>query len=125
MAIQCPKCGRQYDVTLFQFGNKVLCDCGELIDRQDPMTIKMKDMPAQIEKEKIEKEKIEHFQRMADRVSFLIVASDYPEVDIEIEKSKVRRVCEELFPDKLWLYELIYEARFKRLWEQFRWSGKI
>jgi len=31
MAIECPECGRQYDVTLFQFGNAVDCDCGAVI----------------------------------------------------------------------------------------------
>ncbi len=28
MAISCPGCGRQYDVTLFQFGRTVQCTCG-------------------------------------------------------------------------------------------------
>ncbi len=32
MAIVCPKCGRQYDVTLFEFGTSVLCDCGEKVN---------------------------------------------------------------------------------------------
>ena len=32
MAIQCPCCGRQYDVTLFQFGRPVRCDCGASVD---------------------------------------------------------------------------------------------
>jgi dsDNA-specific endonuclease/ATPase MutS2 len=32
MAIVCPACGRQYDVTLFQFGASVACDCGERVD---------------------------------------------------------------------------------------------
>jgi hypothetical protein len=31
MAILCPRCGRQYDVTLFQFGAGVECDCGERV----------------------------------------------------------------------------------------------
>jgi len=31
MAILCPKCGHQYDVTLFEFGNIVKCDCGARI----------------------------------------------------------------------------------------------
>jgi len=31
MAILCPHCGRQYDVTLFQFGVAVDCDCGERV----------------------------------------------------------------------------------------------
>lgn len=31
MAITCPSCGAQFDVTLFQFGRTVLCDCGECV----------------------------------------------------------------------------------------------
>ena len=31
MAISCPKCGRQYDVTLFQFGRTINCACGERV----------------------------------------------------------------------------------------------
>jgi len=31
MAILCPKCGHQYDVTLFEFSNVVRCDCGARI----------------------------------------------------------------------------------------------
>jgi len=31
MAITCPRCGHQYDVTLFEFGNTVECDCGARI----------------------------------------------------------------------------------------------
>lgn len=59
-------------------------------------------------------------QRMADHVCMLIVGTDYPEIDIEIEKAKVRQRCEELYPDKMELYEMIYESRFNRLWYQFR-----
>ena len=32
MALQCPRCGRQYDVTLFEFGRSVRCDCGATVD---------------------------------------------------------------------------------------------
>lgn len=31
MAVSCPKCGRQYDVTLFQFGRSINCACGERV----------------------------------------------------------------------------------------------
>jgi hypothetical protein len=59
-------------------------------------------------------------RRAADRVCCLILISDYPEIDVEIEKAKVRQLAEELFPDRMDLYEMIYESRFRRLWEQFR-----
>jgi hypothetical protein len=68
-------------------------------------------------REQRKRERMRELQRMADHVCSLILISDYPEIDIEIEKSKVRERCEELYPD---LYEMIYESRFNRLREQFR-----
>jgi len=62
--------------------------------------------------------------RMADHVCGLIVSTDYPEVDVSIEREKVRWRCEEMFPDRLDLYEMIYESRFDRLWAQFRAAGE-
>ena len=32
MSIPCPRCGAEHDVTLFQFGQSVRCDCGEEVD---------------------------------------------------------------------------------------------
>ena len=34
MALQCPQCGRQYDVTLFEFERSVVCACGMVLDLQ-------------------------------------------------------------------------------------------
>jgi len=58
--------------------------------------------------------------RLADRVCQLILREDYPEVDVLIARRRLRERCEELFPDRMELYDLIYESRFDRLWEQFR-----
>lgn len=59
-------------------------------------------------------------QRRADRLCSLIVASDYPDVDIDIEILNLRRWCERHLPDRLDLFELVYVNRFRRLREQFR-----
>jgi hypothetical protein len=32
MAIICPRCKSQYDITLFQFGRTLKCDCGYSIN---------------------------------------------------------------------------------------------
>ena len=32
MAIKCPQCGAEYDVTLFTFDRKINCDCGACVD---------------------------------------------------------------------------------------------
>ena len=66
------------------------------------------------------REPMRELQRMADRVCMLILSSDLPAIDIEIEKNKVRERCLELYPDREELYEMIYESRFQRFWEQFR-----
>jgi uncharacterized protein with PIN domain len=34
MAISCTQCGRQYDVTLFQFGRTIHCTCGARVGRE-------------------------------------------------------------------------------------------
>jgi hypothetical protein len=66
------------------------------------------------------REQMRELQHMADRVCTLILSSDLPAIDIEIEKNKVRERCLELWPDREVLYEMVYESRFQRLWEQFR-----
>ncbi|HUT37427.1 MAG TPA: methyltransferase domain-containing protein [Planctomycetota bacterium] len=35
MAIQCPQCRRQYDVTLFEFQRAIECDCGATVDLRE------------------------------------------------------------------------------------------
>ena len=59
-------------------------------------------------------------KRKADRISSLIVASDYPDIDIDIEIANLRRWCQEQLPDRLDLFEIVYLSRFRRLREQFR-----
>ena len=61
-----------------------------------------------------------HLRREADRISSLIVASDYPAIDIVIEIRNLRDYVSENMPDRMELFEMIYESRFKRLWAQFR-----
>ena len=50
----------------------------------------------------------------------LIVSTDYPLVDITIERSNLRDEAEELFPERMEIYDRIYESRFDRLIEQWR-----
>ena len=113
MAVRCPECGRGYDVTLLTFGGSVTCVCGEEI----VFAREERSIPASTQEED---ENILKVKRLADRISFLITCTDYTNIDIELEKGKLRDKIEELLPDKAHLYELIYEPRFNRLDEQFR-----
>jgi len=40
MAVICPKCGRQFDVTLFQFDRTITCDCGYELNLANANTIR-------------------------------------------------------------------------------------
>ena len=62
----------------------------------------------------------EQIRRMADRIAFLIVSSDFPLVDIAIERSNLHDEAEALFPERMEIYDRIYESRFDRLIEQWR-----
>ena len=61
-----------------------------------------------------------NFQRHVDRLCFLIVASDCSEKEIDIERLHLRVQAMRLFPEKMPLYEMVYEGRFRRLRAQFR-----
>jgi hypothetical protein len=68
----------------------------------------------------IEERNMRELKHMADHISYLITGTDYPAIDIEIEKRKARRRVEDLFPDRVYLFDMIFGSRFRRLWKQFR-----
>lgn len=61
-----------------------------------------------------------NFQRRVDRLCVLIVATDCSDHEIRIERLHLRVQAATLFPEKLPLYDMVYESRFERLSEQFR-----
>ena len=67
-----------------------------------------------------EDEAVRALQRQADRICEMIVSGDAAPIDIEIQQSALREAVARTFPDKQGLYQLIYESRFRRLWQQFR-----
>jgi len=66
------------------------------------------------------REGMRELQRMSHHICALILSSDYPDIDILLERQAMRQRAEELFPDRMDLYDMIYESRFDRLIEQFR-----
>jgi len=118
MAIRCAYCGKGYDVTLFEFERTIRCVCGHMVRLEHREYLDRLEFLR-------EEEKIDEIKRLADRIAFLIVSTDYPEIDIMIEKERLREKIEESFPERAYLYELIYEPRFRRLFEQFRGYGEF
>ena len=88
-------------------------------DNADEMCNELQKMLKQYDIQ-VEEEKLSEIRRHADKISSLIISSDMPVIDIELEKGKLRHLIISYFPDKEYLYEMIYESRYKRLWEQFR-----
>jgi shikimate 5-dehydrogenase len=124
MAIRCPKCKREYDVTLFEFGREVVCDCGYRLGLEHEEVFNQLEELCRHYDLELEEERLMEIKRAQDKIAFLIMNTDYEEVDIEIEKTKFKELIKGLFPEKAYLYELIYEPRFKRLWDQFRKAGQ-
>lgn len=60
------------------------------------------------------------FQQHVDRLCFLIVATACSDREIDIERLHLRTQAMELFPERMQLYDWVYEGRFRRLREQFR-----
>jgi hypothetical protein len=54
----------------------------------------------------------------------MILDQKYPEADIKIHIKKLRGEFLKTFPSKIDLYNMIYESRFNRLWEQFRQNDR-
>ena len=67
-----------------------------------------------------EDEAVRGLQRQADRICEMIVSGDAAPIDIEIQQVALREAVARAFPDKQQLYQLLYESRFRRLWQQFR-----
>ena len=62
----------------------------------------------------------ERLRRESHRISALILNSDLPWIDIEIQIGAMREMCETEAPEKAELFDAIYTSRFYRLKEQWR-----
>ena len=67
-----------------------------------------------------EDEAVRALQRQADRICEMIVSGEAAQIDIEIQQTVLREAIARAFPEKQSLYQLLYETRFRRLWQQFR-----
>jgi hypothetical protein len=120
MPIKCPACQREYGASRFGSGLEIVCACGAKLGLGgDEVLSQLARICRQYDLQ-IEEDKLAEIKNAQDRIVSLILNTDYSAVDIEIEKAKFRGLIQSLFPDKTHLVDLIYESRFKRLWEQFR-----
>lgn len=62
----------------------------------------------------------ERLKRENHRICAMILYSDLPWIDIEIQINTMREICRAEAPDRAELFEAIYAARFDRLRRQWR-----
>jgi len=150
MSLRCPRCGREFDVTRFQFAREIACPCGEKLTLASGHEVRDKKRGSkaggaprkkggsgeavgawdELEREIFgavnarersrDYEQAEEIRRRADHISSLILHSDLPRIDIEIEIKKFRTYVLEIFPEKEELLNSVYLKRFRRLWNEFR-----
>ena len=120
MPVRCPKCGREHDPAKFHRDEKVQCGCGFDLDASYLETAE--DFLRFFESEE-ERGKAEEVRLDAENICRMILDESCEDVDIEIAKNNLRDKVQRLFPNQLGTYQMIYEARFSRLWEQFRHRG--
>lgn len=65
----------------------------------------------------------EEIRRRADRIVSLILHGDLPRVDVEIEIRSFRAFVVAELPGREELFDGIYLARFRRIWEQWGREG--
>ncbi len=123
MAIKCPKCARVYELSDVDMQQSVICICGEIlcIDHDDVFG-RLHEICRQYEL-RLEEEKAAQIRKMADSIVFLILNTNKSWDKVELEKNKLRLMISDILPGKEHLYDLIYEPRFKRLWQKFRETG--
>ncbi|KPL05623.1 hypothetical protein AMJ85_11575 [candidate division BRC1 bacterium SM23_51] len=61
--------------------------------------------------------------RTSDQICSRILHEDIDWIDIQIEIEKMRDLVRQHSPERLDVFERVYEARFRRLWDQ--WHGDV
>jgi len=65
------------------------------------------------------RESLDEMARESDRIVTLILHTSMPRVDIEIQIENFREECLRRYPGSEAQFEMIYAARFRRIWDQF------
>jgi len=68
----------------------------------------------------MEQDYSKQLKQKADLICTLILCDRIPDETIVGERKLLRQWCNKFLPDRLELYDLVYESRFDRLIRQFR-----
>lgn len=60
--------------------------------------------------------------RTSDRICSRILHEDIQWIDVQIEIEKMRETVRARMPERLDLFEQLYESRFRRIWDQWHFT---
>lgn len=120
MIVKCPKCLKIYEQAKINPGVDFCCSCGQKFLFESEQIFSQLKLICKEYELKLEEKNIAQIRKTADRIVSLILNNNSTQIDIDIEKQKLRQLIEQISPERVDLYELIYVPRFKRLWNQFR-----
>jgi nucleoside-triphosphatase len=83
-------------------------------------TMVEEELTARLEALCAEDNAIRALETQANRICELITSGDSSAIDIEIKQQALQESVKRAFPHNQMFYELVYENRFRRLWQQFR-----
>ena len=118
MALICPQCGKQYDSSLFAFGKKISCSCGCSFGIGESNIINTAEI-SNFAREK-ELKRYQKLQRMCDGICLIISTGMVPEKKVDRLIARARAYCEEFFPGKSELFDMIYGSRFEQMKQKKR-----
>jgi len=75
-------------------------------------------MPERVPSATTVRRRLSRLRRRADAITARILYGDEPWIDIRIAIENLREDVERHTPDRVWLFEAVYEARWRRLCAQ-------
>jgi hypothetical protein len=62
--------------------------------------------------------RVDRIRRRADAITTRLLYSDEPDLDLDLAMGELREYVRKIYPDRAWLFDAIYAARWQRLRDQ-------
>jgi len=62
--------------------------------------------------------RVDRIRHRADAITARLLYSDEPDLDLELAMNELREYVRKIYPDRAWLFDAIYAARWQRLRDQ-------
>lgn len=125
MLFKCPVCSKYNKIEYLPPADDIYCSCGELLVLKNEFVFDQLEKICVEYQLEIENKNLDKIRNASDKIVAMILNHNCSKQMLRIEKQKLKIMIESICPDKLHLYELFYEPRFNRLWDQFRADPKL